>query len=114
MKIAVCVKRVPDTEARIKVGGDGKSIEEGGVLQGLATSTDDPVDVAIRDEETSRLWQAIASLPEEQRLIVALHVYGEMTFKEIAANEGISENTAQSRCRYAIEKLKRQCRGGGA
>ncbi len=31
MKIAVCVKRVPDTEARIKVAGDGKSIEESGV-----------------------------------------------------------------------------------
>ena len=31
MKIAVCVKRVPDTEARIKVSGDGKSIEESGV-----------------------------------------------------------------------------------
>ena len=31
MKIAVCVKRVPDTESRIKVGGDGKSIDEAGV-----------------------------------------------------------------------------------
>lgn len=31
MKIAVCVKRVADTEARIKVAGDGTSIEESGV-----------------------------------------------------------------------------------
>lgn len=31
MKIAVCVKRVPDTEARIKIGADGTSIEEAGV-----------------------------------------------------------------------------------
>ena len=31
MRIAVCVKRVPDTEARIKVAADGKSIEETGV-----------------------------------------------------------------------------------
>ena len=31
MKIAVCVKRVPDTEARIKVGADGASIDESGV-----------------------------------------------------------------------------------
>jgi electron transfer flavoprotein beta subunit len=28
MKIVVCVKQVPDTEARLKVGGDGKSIAE--------------------------------------------------------------------------------------
>jgi electron transfer flavoprotein beta subunit len=31
MKIAVCVKRVPDTEARIKVGPDGKSPDPAGV-----------------------------------------------------------------------------------
>lgn len=31
MKIAVCVKRVPDTETRIKIGADGKSIDETGV-----------------------------------------------------------------------------------
>ena len=31
MKIAVCVKRVPDTETRIKVQGDGQSVDEAGV-----------------------------------------------------------------------------------
>lgn len=31
MKIAVCAKRVPDTETRIKIGADGKSIDETGV-----------------------------------------------------------------------------------
>jgi electron transfer flavoprotein beta subunit len=31
LKIAVCIKRVPDTETRIKVGLDGKSIDESGV-----------------------------------------------------------------------------------
>ena len=28
MKVAVCVKQVPDTEARIKIGPDGKAISE--------------------------------------------------------------------------------------
>jgi electron transfer flavoprotein beta subunit len=31
VKIAVCTKRVPDTETRIKIGADGKSIDESGV-----------------------------------------------------------------------------------
>ncbi len=31
MKIAVCIKRVPDTETRIRIGGDGVSIDEAGV-----------------------------------------------------------------------------------
>ena len=31
MKIAVCIKRVPDTETRIRIAGDGASIDETGV-----------------------------------------------------------------------------------
>jgi electron transfer flavoprotein beta subunit len=31
VKIAVCIKRVPDTETRIKIRADGKSIDESGV-----------------------------------------------------------------------------------
>ncbi len=31
MKIAVCIKRVADSETRVKIGPDGKSIDEGGV-----------------------------------------------------------------------------------
>jgi electron transfer flavoprotein beta subunit len=31
VKIAVCIKRVPDMEARFKVGGDGKSVDEAGL-----------------------------------------------------------------------------------
>jgi len=29
MKVVVCVKRVPDTETRIRIGGDGKSLDHG-------------------------------------------------------------------------------------
>ena len=31
MKIAVCIKRVPDSEARVRIGADGKSLDEAGV-----------------------------------------------------------------------------------
>ena len=31
MKIAVCIKRVPDSETRVKVASDGKSLDEAGV-----------------------------------------------------------------------------------
>src|ERR1700752_232826 len=31
MKIAVCIKRVPDSETRVKIGADGKSLDEAGV-----------------------------------------------------------------------------------
>lgn len=51
MKIAVCVKRVPDTEARIKVAGDGKSIEESGVKFVLNPFDEYAVEEALKLKE---------------------------------------------------------------
>ena len=31
MKIAVCIKRVPDSETRVKISADGKNLDEAGV-----------------------------------------------------------------------------------
>ena len=73
----------------------------------LPVDADDPSDAAARNEEAQQLWHAVGELPPEQRTVVALHIYGGLTFREIACSEGIPENTAQSRYRYAIEKLQR-------
>ena len=51
MKIAVCVKRVPDTEARIKIGADGKSIDEAGVKFVLNPYDEYAVEEALRLKE---------------------------------------------------------------
>jgi RNA polymerase sigma-70 factor (ECF subfamily) len=45
-------------------------------------------------------------LPVDQREVVVLKVYQNMTFKEIARVTGASQNTAASRYRYALAKLK--------
>ena len=52
------------------------------------------------------LEQALASLPQDQREIVVLHVWGQMTFQEIAIALDISPNTAASRYRYGLGKLR--------
>ena len=58
-------------------------------------------------EETGlALQSALAELPDEQREIMILHVWGQMTFEEAAAALDISSNTAASRYRYALAKLK--------
>ena len=49
---------------------------------------------------------ALASLPLEQREVVALKIDGGLTFAEIGEVTGISPNTAASRYRYALEKLR--------
>lgn len=52
------------------------------------------------------LRRALVGLPDDQRQIVILHVWGELTFLEIAELLEISPNTAASRYRYALAKLR--------
>lgn len=52
------------------------------------------------------LRRALRSLPEDQREVVALHMWGELTFLQIAEILEISSNTAASRYRYALAKLR--------
>ena len=49
---------------------------------------------------------ALAVLPREQREVVVLKVFEEMTFAEIGRLVGVSPNTAASRYRYAVAKMK--------
>jgi DNA-directed RNA polymerase specialized sigma24 family protein len=49
---------------------------------------------------------ALAALPARQREVVVLKVYEGRTFGEIARLLNISPNTAASRYRYALEKLR--------
>jgi RNA polymerase sigma-70 factor, ECF subfamily len=53
-----------------------------------------------------RLQQALLALPPEQREVLALKIDGELTFAEIAKVLNVSMNTAASRYRYALEKLR--------
>jgi len=53
-------------------------------------------------------WQRLlARLPLEQREIIALKIWEEMTFAEIAAVVKTSPNTVASRYRYGIERLRK-------
>ena len=57
-------------------------------------------------EISDKLERARQALPAEQRELLALKVEGGLTFAEIAAVLGINANTAASRYRYALEKLR--------
>ena len=52
------------------------------------------------------LRRALGELSDGQREIIVLHVWGELTFSEIADLIGVSSNTAASRYRYALAKLR--------
>jgi RNA polymerase sigma-70 factor (ECF subfamily) len=62
-----------------------------------------PSDTAARDEE---LEQAVKTLPPSLREALVLKIWSGLTFQEIAATLGIPANTAASRYRYALERLR--------
>lgn len=53
------------------------------------------------------LQHLIEKLPQEQREVVQMHYFQEMTFKEIAEEKGISINTALGRMRYGILNMRK-------
>lgn len=53
------------------------------------------------------LENAIRALPDDQREVVVMKIWGMLTFEEIAHQLGISQNTAASRYRYALATLRK-------
>lgn len=66
-----------------------------------------------RDEsrlDPLELEQAVTGLPPAQQTIIRLRFYMGLTFAEIGKNLSISMNTAASRCRYALGRMRRALR----
>ena len=59
------------------------------------------------DESQRALAAALDRLPAEQREVLVMKIWNELTFADIAAALGISQNTAASRYRYALAALKK-------
>ena len=72
----------------------------------LFAATTDPDDAALR----ARLGEALGELPAEQRVVVQLKLWEGMTFDAIARVLDIPPNTAASRYRYGVDKLRAQLR----
>ncbi|MGI8966615.1 MAG: RNA polymerase sigma factor [Limisphaerales bacterium] len=68
--------------------------------------------VAEPDEQNFReaLTQALDEIPAEQRAIVHLKLWEGLTFDAIAEALDISQNTAASRYRYGLDKLRERLR----
>ncbi len=58
-------------------------------------------------ERNHSLQEAMKNLPNEQREVLVLKIWGELTFEEIGKTLGISANTAASRYRYALGALRK-------
>jgi RNA polymerase sigma-70 factor (ECF subfamily) len=63
-------------------------------------------DAGGEEDRSGLLATALARLPEKQRTVVVLKFFRDKTLSEIGNMLQISGNTAASRLRYGIEKLK--------
>ena len=77
-----------------------------GADAGKPVCADSPIEAVACNEQLGRLSSVMGELPFEQREVVMLHLHGSMTFAAIARARQISANTAKSRYRYGIDRLR--------
>lgn len=61
----------------------------------------------IKEQTYKAVRRVIEELPVEQKEVLMLRMYAELSFKEIAQLTGVSINTALGRMRYALINLKK-------
>ncbi|MEL7268827.1 MAG: sigma-70 family RNA polymerase sigma factor [Bacteroidota bacterium] len=61
----------------------------------------------IKDQIDRDLTYLIDELPEDQKEVLIMRIYKDMSFKEISENTGVSINTALGRMRYALINLRK-------
>ncbi len=77
--------------------------------QVVATDPEEPFfdDSVSHHEDAGNIESALRKLPEAQREVLVLRIWGGLSFAEIATALGDSINTVASRYRYALEALRR-------
>ena len=66
----------------------------------------DQVDAMVLQQETERLGEALALLPDNQRELIEKAYFGDLSHGEIAKLTGLPLGTIKSRIRLALEKLR--------
>ena len=61
----------------------------------------------IKEQVLSDVKELVKELPQEQREVLEMRIFKDMSFKEISENTGVSINTALGRMRYALINLRK-------
>jgi RNA polymerase sigma-70 factor (ECF subfamily) len=72
----------------------------------MRTDAPGPVQALIGEQTACRLAAAVNALPVEQREVLLLKLEGGFDLRTIAEITGVGQETAKSRLRYAVDKLK--------
>ena len=61
----------------------------------------------IKDQVETDVRRLVDELPEDQKEVLLMRIYNDMSFKEISDKTGVSINTALGRMRYALINLRK-------
>jgi RNA polymerase sigma-70 factor (ECF subfamily) len=99
----MCVDHFRKTKRRPKV----TPTETFDILEVLSTKDLNAEDCMIRSQTHDKVRALVDNLPAEQREVVILRHYADLSFKEIAKLTKVSINTALGRMRYALINIRR-------
>lgn len=99
----MCVDQFRRSKRRTKVS----STESFDIFDVLESEDPNKEDSMMRDQTYDRVRTLVDMLPAEQREVVILRHYADMSFKEIACLTDVSINTALGRMRYALINIRK-------
>ncbi len=97
-----CIDYFRKIQYTVSVGSNDKDIFE--EIGDMGDAADNSI---VQSETHEKIRRMLDFLPEEQREVIVLRHFGDMSFKEIADITGTSINTALGRMRYALLNLRR-------
>ena len=99
----LCVDQFRRGKRRSKVS----STESFDIFDVLESPDDNMEQAMIKDQVSVRVRQLVDQLPPEQREVVLLRHYADLSFKEISQLTRVSINTALGRMRYALMNMRK-------
>jgi RNA polymerase sigma-70 factor (ECF subfamily) len=100
--LSICVANRSRDRIRKMVRQQALDIDEAEKTSGK----DEPVHLAVQNEQLHRLQKAMRQLPYEQHEAITLRLHGGLKFRQIAELQNVSIKTVQGRYRYGLDKLR--------
>ena len=92
---------------RMPIAGKSKQYEDFDIFDVISNNEQTKEEVMMESEQVNMLKNLIDSLPENQKEVLVMRHYQDLSFKEISEKTGVSINTALGRMRYALINVRK-------
>ena len=96
---------VPETDIYFESACNEET--DGALFNDIRLTTASVESEIVNEQLLNEVKTLMENLPEEQRRVVFMRIYQELSFKEIADETGVSLNTALGRMHYALINMRR-------